>query len=633
MKCPNCGSDLADGVLFCRECGERIYGANKRFCRECGSVLKPNAKFCSECGAKTEITSFLSEDTEVSDHDVNEVSVASVRDESENREEYVEPSVINERKTASKSNNSVVEKTNSAKKRKPAPPKKKSSGKLLIVVIAFVIAVGGICYMGRSSSAKSVSRSTQPALTSEPKIAMVNVVNMAYPAALNLLQTAGFTNITSNIDANTDESLWVVTEQSVGVGKTIKAGDKIVLTCARRCNLYVDVRSESNLLFSTYDISITLDGIEIGTVANGKGFTSLREVVAGEHTLLFCKSGSSSPKTTKKFLVKDDMTFSCELAHSGSSIEIKNESRIDNIGGASLEVINVTGMVLSDAFSALEGIGFSNIREEPYGSIWNRNNWIVMKQGLPVGSNVDKNEFFQLDCISLDDYFSQAFVGKNVNDVQALARESGFSIRFESASYDDLNNRVASMSKEQKNEWIVKKARQYGGADKTAVVTINNPSEVSYTPTPSRTPSPTKAPTQSEVSSASSTNNTVSYSTNDKSTVKSGNKGIYSYRNRGSSYYVYYIIDFDEGYVYRFLDGNGDNTCEKVRIESGNLNDVLIITYNDNGYKYSNGLHFKWKNQPDHLILQDEDGFEWDFYTTDLDDALKIRNSKKIYEY
>lgn len=53
MKCPNCGEERSDGVLFCRECGCKLQSEQrKRFCRECGNELEPNAKFCSTCGAK-----------------------------------------------------------------------------------------------------------------------------------------------------------------------------------------------------------------------------------------------------------------------------------------------------------------------------------------------------------------------------------------------------------------------------------------------------------------------------------------------------------------------------------------------------------------------------------------------------
>lgn len=105
------------------------------------------------------------------------------------------------------------------------------------------------------------------------------------------------------------------------------------------------------------------------------------------------------------------------------------------------------------------------------------------------------------------------------------------------------------------------------------------------------------------------------------------------YKSIGGTYDNYWIIDFDEDYVYFFSDGNGSSICDRLKIESGDLNSVLIITYHDGDYSWSEGLHFKWKDHPDTLIMQDEDGFEYSFVTTDLDDALKIRESKTISDY
>ena len=152
------------------------------------------------------------------------------------------------------------------------------------------------------------------------------------------------------------------------------------------------------------------------------------------------------------------------------------------------------------------------------------------------------------------------------------------------------------------------------------------------TPTIAPTPSPTPKPTATPKPAATPKpeDESVSYSTNSKSTVKNGDSGVYSYASSGS-YDVYYIIDFDEGYVYYFLDT--ESAGERVRIVSGNLNEVLIITFSEGGNTWSYGLHFKWKNQPDHLIVQDEDGFEYDFYSTNLSKALKILESKEIYDY
>lgn len=376
-------------------------------------------------------------------------------------------------------------------------PKKKSKKALIIAaaVILLLAVVGS--RGGKSLSSRDTGvRDAESYTSSERKIAVINVVDMTYPEAANALLSAGFTNITTNVDSNTDESQWVVIKQSVNAGKFIRPGDKIELTCALKCKLYIDVHSEANLMFSTYDITVSLDGTEIGSISNGKGFTYLADVLSGDHSLVFCKAGSSSPKCTKKITVTGDMTYSCDLGHSGSSIDIKNEKTDSSISGATLEVVDVTGMVLSEAMAKLSEIGFSNVREEPYGSIWDKDNWIVTAQGIVEGTVADKNDFIQLDCISLNDYFSNTYVGKNVSEIQELSAASGFSIRFENDSWDDMNDEIAAMDQETKSDWLATKARQYGGADKTAVVTIKYTGEVAATPKPVSTPKPSAAPTE-----------------------------------------------------------------------------------------------------------------------------------------
>ena len=68
-------------------------------------------------------------------------------------------------------------------------------------------------------------------------------------------------------------------------------------------------------------------------------------------------------------------------------------------------------------------------------------------------------------------------------------------------------------------------------------------------------------------------------------------------------------------------------------IDFGDLNNGLCYTYHDGDYVWSYWLHFNWKNQPDHLILEDDDHFEYDFTGTSLKTALSKKSSKKIYNY
>lgn len=85
--------------------------------------------------------------------------------------------------------------------------------------------------------------------------------------------------------------------------------------------------------------------------------------------------------------------------------------------------------------------------------------------------------------------------------------------------------------------------------------------------------------------------------------------------------------------MYYFTDGNGENTCDRLKIQSGNLNDKVIITYHDGGDTWSYGLHFKYENHPETLIMNDNNGFEHKYSTIDLDDALELRSTKTIKDY
>lgn len=125
----------------------------------------------------------------------------------------------------------------------------------------------------------------------------------------------------------------------------------------------------------------------------------------------------------------------------------------------------------------------------------------------------------------------------------------------------------------------------------------------------------------------------VYYSTNDLETAKKGNTGVFAYVSTGKFYDVYYIIDFDEGYVYYFLEGEGNDFCDKLKIDFGDLNNYVQITWHDGDLVWSYGLHFKYVNQPDQLIVQDNDGFEIELRPTDLQKALKIRATKNIKEW
>ena len=145
-------------------------------------------------------------------------------------------------------------------------------------------------------------------------------------------------------------------------------------------------------------------------------------------------------------------------------------------------------------------------------------------------------------------------------------------------------------------------------------------------------PEQTTSSTTSPDDTKSSGDIRISYhSSHSREIAKQGNSGIYAYRSRGGSYYIYYVINFENGYVYRFRDD--EDTCMAAKIVSGDLNSYVLLRYKDSSGIWENALCFKYKTLPDTLILQDHNGFKTELYTEDVNDAVKLLKTKKIYDY
>lgn len=166
--------------------------------------------------------------------------------------------------------------------------------------------------------------------------------------------------------------------------------------------------------------------------------------------------------------------------------------------------------------------------------------------------------------------------------------------------------------------------------ESTTTVTTKKPTEHTTTATTKKSITTTK---KQPITTVTEKPRAVYYSTNDYETAKKGNTGVYSYKNTGGTYDIYWIIDFNEGYVYWFTDGNGETSCDKVKIDSGDLNDRVTVTWHDGGDQWSWYLHFKYVNNPSTLIVNDHNGFPAEFTTTDLESALKVRDTKTIMKY
>ena len=126
----------------------------------------------------------------------------------------------------------------------------------------------------------------------------------------------------------------------------------------------------------------------------------------------------------------------------------------------------------------------------------------------------------------------------------------------------------------------------------------------------------------------------VYYSSNLKDTVKNGNSGIYSYRDIGPYAHVYWLIDFDEGYIYHFTDDKNNKETNKFKIESGTLNNRVTISYQLNGSFVNEYFYFGHTKQYDCLVYQDKTGVSYSFAPTSLVEAQELLDAKMtINEY
>ncbi|MBR6376817.1 MAG: zinc-ribbon domain-containing protein [Oscillospiraceae bacterium] len=534
MKCKNCGAELLSGVRFCFECGADVSSSDQVICKNCGAENESGAKYCKECGfSLLEQGSNQPTANEPLYKVVYPSSHGQVSSSSSPNSQGTYPAMTSEEKLFSEEKKEPGKSTATGKEtadpvQNPAdstsyttPNAKDSSNQNdtfsqkakqqaltfwdnqdLLGKATTVVALLGVLFLliallaGKSGAI----------LISILQIAAAVVANLLNSGKIKtdkkwlkptllvvsaLLILSYFSGLSQGKSSTSDDR-----NASANTGSN-GSHSPAVTTVPKTHDLYLDLTSDINLFFDTYDMEIYLDQDEIGIVSNGKLFTKLVEVPEGKHELYVYKSGDHSIKATKTLSVSGPTTFTATILHNSSSIQFKDSSISDNINGAQITVAQVEGMVLAEAEKQLKALGFVNVTAHADGSIWDKDNWIVMRQSIAAGSVADKNDTIQLECTSLDLYFNDNYVGKNVTEIQELAASAGFSVKFEDRSGNAMENKLASMDSSSKNAWVATKARQYGGADKTAIVTIET-----HTKEPETTILPsTEAPVETEAAS------------------------------------------------------------------------------------------------------------------------------------
>ena len=633
MKCQNCGADLDDGVLFCHECGAKVE-TQKKYCRECGKEVPVDARFCSYCGADLSAVPVLDqptldEEAETSTSGNEETPVHTQLSHPSNDAEYSTAVTIWD-KIAMKLQAFWSELDNFSKvftiasvivvllllisfashnavaaffsvlqiaglvismwhKGVLNPPREWL--KYITLAIAILFTVLNIMSYSWDKN-KVVEESDKSAVSSSETNATNTIVSPPYNAADCLGQnydtvkndfiSAGFTEIYTDAveDLSYSESERIDTIESISIGgndsfadgEQFSKSDKVEISyhAYKKVTVSIDVDFLSNIFFDKYGVVVCLNEEKVGELAHGEDKSFSLQVSPGTYTLTFQKKDDTSCVGSIELDVKGDVN---------ASVQISCQS--DNICVTPLYI---------------EKIG--EVREGE----------IMMPQAL------------------------SSFKYKNYLDVQNALENLGFTNFSTEILYDihwgwTAEGEVESVSIDGNADCV---RGDIFSADSPIIITYHMKEEDD----PNR---PTEASTSAAETTLPATqaeeDTSVYYSTNTKDTYKNGNTGIYAYKSIGNSYDNYWIIDFDDGYVYSFSEGLGDNSCSKFAIESGDLNSTLAFSMHSDGTTYQWFAFFKWKNQPDHLVIVDDDNFDYDFYPTNLSDALRLKKQKSITLY
>ena len=243
---------------------------------------------------------------------------------------------------------------------------------------------------------------------------------------------------------------------------------------------------------------------------------------------------------------------------------------------------------------------------------------------------VDRDEELPPDQIKMK-LFASEYESRNYLEVENELRSMGFTNVVSTPVYDLYS---PDKQHEQVSKISINGVTNFKRAD---VFRFDVPVEITYRMYREEDPAATtRAITTREETTKATTKSSSAKGKNysaDDASYKDGNTGQYSYVKTGRNYDSYYIIDFDEGYVYRFTEGNSEGSAMRIPITKGDLNSVLIITYHVDDYTWQEGLCFKFQRNPDKIDVQQEDGTKDTYYETSLNNALKLLETKTIVDY
>ena len=199
------------------------------------------------------------------------------------------------------------------------------------------------------------------------------------------LKNIGFININYKSDTGSSisgGSKWIVTGQNPIPGEKVDKNNQVTLICTSAEAFYKDNFGGLNVEEARQTAEELGYKLRFLNTIQSRNITNYLEGVGQEalHEWIVAKGETNSVS---------DRLVDLYLTYTGN-----------------VEVPNLIGTRLDNAYSSLEESNFSNIRErgKSGSSIWARSNWIVVEQSIPAGSVVLATDQITLLCVKEKEY-------------------------------------------------------------------------------------------------------------------------------------------------------------------------------------------------------------------------------------
>ena len=206
--------------------------------------------------------------------------------------------------------------------------------KLIVFTFAFLFALSFAACGVSSNTSESTPNNEVP--TALAPIASERIQDFDYLGIGKMFADAGFTNVSTaelfDIDPDSDDSIFnnIVSIGGVSVfenAEVFPADTAISIVCHRpyeKYTLSIHVDFVPNILFSKYDVSLLIDGVQRETLEHGKDADFDFRLKAGDYPITFANSDSLSVNGSVEIKVESDITVSYKIACYNDKVTIED---------------------------------------------------------------------------------------------------------------------------------------------------------------------------------------------------------------------------------------------------------------------------------------------------------------------